>query len=819
MYGAGLRDNSLLFYQNKMLFLMDARDAQSKSNTQMSDDVLGGDLRANGDSGAGSAQPVIRSKFADTAVWKADITTDANGEAEIDVEMPENLTTWTIKVWALGHGTVVGQGTSQVITSKDLLVRLQAPRLFIENDHVVLSANVHNYLDGERQVSVSLELVGDHLTATDKKNLTRVVTIPAKGEMRVDWPITVAREGKAMVRIKAVTRDDADAMAMSYPVFVHGALRTESWSGVLRPGQHSGTLQMQVPKERRPDQSKLDIRYSPSVAVSMIDALPYLATFEHKNSESVLNRFLPAVMTRKVLTDMGVDLAKVKDKLTNLNPQEIGDAKARAAQWRKTAANPVFDSSAIDKLIANGLRDLYGMQKRDGGFPWHPRDTESDVHATALVVHGMITAQQYGVPVIEDNVKNGIEWLKNYQKKELQKLNNAATEKDPWKAHVDDMDAFVYSVLVENKQSSPAMRDLLYRDRLKLSYSSQANVALALHLENQVEQRDVIIRNLRQFLVIDDQNQTAYLDMPDKYSWWSWYDNEIETQAAFLRLLVATEPKGDVASGLVKYLINNRKHATYWNNTRDTANCIEAIAGFVQATGENKPDMKVTVMVDGKASKTVTINQDTLFTFDNTVELKGPDVTTGAHTVEFIREGTGPLYYNAYLTTFSLEDVIKQAGLEITVNRSYFKLVPEAHKIKTTDSSGAVVEQRVEKTKRVRINSGDQVSSGDLIEVELIIDSKNDYEHVLFQDFKPAGFEAVDQLSGNSWNGLGAYMELRDEKVTFQVRHVRRGTHTIRYNLRAEIPGTFSALPARADGMYAPELRANSDEVKMKVGH
>jgi len=35
--------------------------------------------------------------------------------------------------------------------------------------------------------------------------------------------------------------------------------------------------------------------------------------------------------------------------------------------------------------------------------------------------------------------------------------------------------------------------------------------------------------------------------------------------------------------------------------------------------------------------------------------------------------------------------------------------------------------------------------------------------------------------------------------------------------MRAEIPGRFSALPTRAFAMYAPELKANSDEIKLKI--
>ena len=92
------------------------------------------------------SSPRIRTKFADTALWVGNLTTESNGTAEVDLNMPENLTTWRIKVWGMGHGTRVGQGQTDVVTRKDLIVRLQAPRFFVQTDEVVLSAIVHNYL-------------------------------------------------------------------------------------------------------------------------------------------------------------------------------------------------------------------------------------------------------------------------------------------------------------------------------------------------------------------------------------------------------------------------------------------------------------------------------------------------------------------------------------------------------------------------------------------------------------------------------------------------------------------------------------------------
>ena len=80
------------------------------------------------DGAGGEAQVMVRSEFADLVKWVGAVTTDGNGEAEIKVEYPDNLTTWKLKVWALGKGTRVGEGSAEVITSKDLIVRLQAPR-------------------------------------------------------------------------------------------------------------------------------------------------------------------------------------------------------------------------------------------------------------------------------------------------------------------------------------------------------------------------------------------------------------------------------------------------------------------------------------------------------------------------------------------------------------------------------------------------------------------------------------------------------------------------------------------------------------------
>ena len=221
--------------------------------------------------------------------------------------------------------------------------------------------------------------------------------------------------------------------------------------------------------------------------------------------------------------------------------------------------------------------------------------------------------------------------------------------------------------------------------------------------------------------------------------------------------------------------------------------------------------------MDGKKRKEVRIDAENLFAYDNKLVLKGEELTAGAHAIEIRKKGRGPLYWNAYLTNFTLEDPIAKAGLEVKVERRVFKLVPADRKIKDEGVRGQVVDRKVEKFERRPLENDAVLKSGDLVEIELVLESKNDYEYVLFEDMKAAGFEPVEVRSGYGGNDMGAYMELRDERVCFFVRALARGKHSLSYRLRAEIPGKFSALPARGYAMYAPELRANSDEIKLKI--
>ena len=112
----------------------------------------------------------------------------------------------------------------------------------------------------------------------------------------------------------------------------------------------------------------------------------------------------------------------------------------------------------------------------------------------------------------------------------------------------------------------------------------------------------------------------------------------------------------------------------------------------------------------------------------------------------------------------------------------------------------------------------------------LTVEAKNNYEYLLFEDLKPAGLEAVQIRSGENLyirevkSGGGftsrsrwVYQELRDRKVALFIDQLPQGIWQVAYEMRAEAPGTFHALPVLGHAMYVPEIRTNSAESRLRV--
>ncbi len=794
--------------------------------------------------GAPDAEPV-RSNFAETAFWSPAVVTNG-GEATVKVTFPDSLTQWHATARGLTNSVQVGSAESDAATKKDLIVRLQAPRFFVEGDQVTISANVHNYSDRAQTAQVAFGFDG----LLGNTPAPQSVTLAAGEEKRVDTVVTAAREGKTTISASARTATDSDAVKLSFPVLTHGAPQFAAHAGVIA-ADGTTTIPLTFPGKRQFGASQLNVQLNPSLAATALDALPYLADYPYGCVEQTMSRFLPSALVERSLKASGVNLetlraraaaykaeAQTKSKLGTVKNSGYsfpkGEPNARdldemaSHMWWYDGhgrSNPIYDAKLTAQMTREGMQKLASMQRDDGGWGWFPGASQSDEWISAYVVYGLSQAKRAGIGFEENTLSRGRDYLRNHLKDE------------------DNLQLLAYMTYALSQDGSDSMAKSLASGRLftqreRLAPLAKCYLAMTLARNGETDKANVVVRNLENTVRIDADNGTArYQTQPD---YWLWWNNDVETVALALRAFDEIAPDNKLVPMFAKWLTLNSR-GNHWRSTKETAEVVYTLAQYVARHRELDVDMNVQVSLNGKLARTYHVTADNALWFDNRFRAGDLFLESGAakNTLTITKTGRGKLYFSAYEDSFSREDPIKGSGNELSVGRTFYKLTRAETKpaasvdVPTTGSTAAKVAGRAvivpfppqdytppaPEYKREEIKDGASVKSGDLIEVELVVNARNDYEYLVFEDMKAAGFEPVDIRSGYDYsNGLGSYVEMRDDKTAFFVSSLPQGRRVLRYRVRAEAPGQFHALPTNGYAVYAPEIRATSDEMRVGVG-
>jgi alpha-2-macroglobulin len=774
-----------------------------------------------GDAAAAQEPAVqVRSDFRSTIIWLPDVKTDVDGTATVKVKYPDSLTTWSATARVVTTGNQFGIGNSSTRTKQPLIVRLQAPRFFVVGDQVTVSGVINN--NTNEAMSVVPKLNADGLSVTglliDGKPVNSAETpleVKANSETRVDWLVAVNHASEAKLKVEARGSKYADAMEKTFTIYEHGIEKFVSRSGKMRGD--SVSIKLDIPKERRVDSTKLTVQIAPSMATTMLDALPYLIDYPYGCTEQTMSRFLPAVITAKTLRDLGLKPETAMHKIFG----GIEESSAAA-----THPDGQRNLKELDAITRKSLERLYDFQHADGGWGWW-KDGESDHFMTAYVVWGMTLARQAGIDVKSDAVTQAVAYLDKELVEEETNYDSQA-----WMLH----SLAVYHAVRKESEVSKFQTvafENLWKNRDRLNAYTRALLALAAHNYGYRDQAKTLIANLENGVKIDSKPDTSIVQAGVQSSdpsvigtahwgedgvYWRWSEGGVEATSFALRALLAIDPQNKLIEPVTNWLVKNRRGAQ-WSNTRDTAIVVLTLNDYLRVSGEVQPVMGYQLLVNGTAVATKQITADDALSAPSKFAISRELLRDGANEISIVRNsGSGPIYFSAAAEYFSLEEPLKPAGNEIFVKRQYFKLVNHPTLLK-----GIVAE-------RLPLNDGETVKSGDRIEVVLTVEAKNNYEYLLFEDLKPAGLEAVQVRSGESLfvrelksdGGFTSrqrwvYQELRDRKVALFIDKLPEGIWQLSYEMRAEVPGAFHALPVLGHAMYVPEIRTNGAETRLRI--
>lgn len=804
---------------------------------------------------AGGKEPAVqvRNDFRSTILWMPDVVTDRNGKATVKVKYPDSLTGWKATARAVTSSSQFGMANTGTRTWKPLIVRLQAPRFFVTGDKTVVSAVINNNTDKPMSVSPSINaegviVAGLFQNGSPVKGESGPIEVPAKGEKRVDWLVLTEQTGYPKLKVTARGGQYADAMERSFVAHEHGIEKYIAKSGKMRGD--SVRVRLDIPKERKAGTTTMTVQVAPSLAVTMLDALPYLIDYPYGCTEQTMSRFLPAAITAKTLKDLGLKPESVMGKLFGGIEREYAN---------KTHTNNQQDLRKLDDMVTKGLARLYDFQHSDGGWGWW-KDGESDHFMTAYVVWGMTLARDAGIEIKADVLEGGARFLDQEIVEE-----EANYDIQSWMLHaLASYHRLTKRSEVERFQAKAF--ENLWTNRDRLNAYTRALLALSAHNFGYADRARILIDNLENGVKIDATHDSAIIESSNAHAaqmqtarwgedgvYWRWSEGGVEATAFALRALLAIDPKNKLVEPVTNWLIKNRRGAQ-WSNTRDTAITVLAMNEYLRQSGELASDAEYELIVNDQPVVSKKLTSEDVLSAPSRFAIDAKFIRDGANEIRINRKGgAGALYFAASAEFFSLEEPVQAAGNEIFVRRDYYRLVS-----KPTLLKGYVYEKRL-------LGDGDVVASGDRIEAVITIEAKNNYEYLLFEDLKPAGLEAAQIRSGESvyarelksgavirrfaekpdapiagalmqskassskargsagfnadYTGRSqrVYQELRDRKVALFIDKLPQGVWEIRYEMRAESPGLFHALPVLGHAMYVPEIRCNGSEMRIKV--
>src|SRR4051794_36801350 len=114
-----------------------------------------------------------------------------------------------------------------------------------------------------------------------------VVDVPPHGDARAEWQVVAEHAGNAKLRVRAANGERGDAMEKPFTVYAHGIDKLIARSGKVRGDE--ALINLDLPHDRR--DTMLSVQLAPSLAVTMLDALPYLLEYPYGCVEQTMSRF------------------------------------------------------------------------------------------------------------------------------------------------------------------------------------------------------------------------------------------------------------------------------------------------------------------------------------------------------------------------------------------------------------------------------------------------------------------------------------------------------------------------------------------------
>lgn len=741
-------------------------------------------------------QIALRQNFNALATFAPSVRTDADGHAQVQVTLPDNLTRYRVMAVAVAGGKQFGAGESAITARLPLMARPSAPRFLNFGDRFELPIVLQNQTDAPMAVDVAVRAtnaalvqsqIGSEAVAIaesgESNTSGRRVTVPANDRIEVRIPAAAIKAGIARFQIGAVSGRWSDAAEVELPVWTPATTEAFATYGEIDNGAINQPVK--APANVFPQFGGLTIETSSTQLQELTDAVIYLTSYPYECSEQLASRIITIAALRDVLTAF-----KTKDLPA---PQ------------------------AMEAAVERDLKRLQGMQNEDGGFGFWRRGDESWPYLGIHVAHALARAKQkrFDVPAV----------MFEKSQKYLREIESNI----PSYYSVDARRAIVaYALYVraqmDDRDPNRARKLIAEAGVEKLSMESLGWLLSVLSTDANSRNEVAAIRHLLNNRVTETAGTAHFVS--------SYSDNDYlllnsnrRADGVILEALIMDQPASDLIPKIVRGLLAHRTRGR-WENTQENVFILLALDRYFNTFEKVTPNFVARAWLGERFAGEQVFRGRSNDRQHVNVPMRHLAERTGTSNLVIDKNGAGRLYYRVSMNYAPNDLDLKPADYGFTVERTY-EGVDHPEDV-SRDAEGMW-----------------HIKAGARVRVRLTMVAPARRYHVALVDPLPAGFEALNpalaatgsiprdlkqtgvvEYGGRSY-GYGwwwwrpewfEHQNLRDERIEAFASLLWEGVYKYAYVARATTPGDFVVPPPKAEEMYHPETfgRGKTDRVRIE---
>lgn len=551
-----------------------------------------------------------RSVFEDTAYWNPSLKTDNNGTARVSFKLPDNLTTWVITSIGATPDTIVGDGETEIVVTKSVIVRPILPNIFRVGDRIVVSALIQNFTDKNEKFDVNLAFDSGRVDNAGISNLL----IFSQETKEIFWNIYPEKEkenAKLIFSVKSPdNKDYADTVVSEIPVKDFGFYEKN-----VQTLDAPGSLTVKIDPQAVNNKTSVGLSLSPTLTGMILPAMGYLIGYPYGCVEQTTSRFVPALIAKQ-------------------NPVLFADA---------------LKGKNLDEVINAGMNRLVDKQQGDGGWSWWDSG-RSRPFVSAYVSEYLLMAKDLKYKVDTYTLEQAQLYFENI----TQYIKDGNTVSFGQEEQV----ARSYGLALFGSK-----KDISLVGQLEgLTPDIIAMAALA-NVKNGYKNNDANGLNL-----LASQAQVQ----GDAVFWRAGSSENFgsvdASTALAVRALIAGNYREDLQAKGIRYLTRNRK-SDYWSNTYATAQIVRMISEYSKKSQELTPNYTYSVSLDRKE-----INQGTITSAKQKevmVPIPNDQVKPGGSAVTVTKNGNGEIYSTLITNQFNTNREAKAINHGLSISRSY----------------------------------------------------------------------------------------------------------------------------------------------------